>query len=342
MDLLNIKKPITVNKSGIEQNEFKNNYFYFYYSLEMLFFINKNNLYELNIYKKDLNIQNFKINVICKIEIILKNKIKLTFPKTNKVFYDIANKINSLNYNSLQIKDEEYFYKSIKLLSKNILYLKITNNKINNSCYISDIDLIYDKVNELECNKLLNYNTKNTNLELLTTEKKTVDYFNIAFDIITKSLIYIDVNLFKTNKLVLNTQYGKIHNDTIIFKIESNHYKNYNILDGRYLKTIGVYHDRTFIRGIKIVLRSNEVFDLCNSKSYSIYDEIELDCNDYINKLIIRSGDLIDSIIINTLKYKTLTTGGYGGDIKIYNNLVEVKKINIGLNNFLSSIEFIQ
>jgi hypothetical protein len=120
--------------------------------------------------------------------------------------------------------------------------------------------------------------------------------------------------------LYISKEFGKKFDDSKNFQYE-NEFAKY----GR-IKKITIYHDYTLVKGFKVEYEKMEVSHYHNISAQNIKSEIlELDNNDEINFISVRSGDMIDNISISTKKGKNISAGGFGGGLEIL-DLQKLKK----------------
>lgn len=110
------------------------------------------------------------------------------------------------------------------------------------------------------------------------------------------------------------------------------------------LKKLCIFHDNVIVKGFEIYYENGLNYKLHN---YSKVDDlnklkkeiIDLDLlnGEIINKIMIRSGDLVDNITLYTNKDKVVSAGGHGGAPYLY-YLNELSKIN-GNNLIFAGIE---
>lgn len=149
-------------------------------------------------------------------------------------------------------------------------------------------------------------------------EKCKIISLNMAFG---KYLKFVSPNYMSLNydlvvqrdNLFLTKVLGKKFNDSINFEYndELNQYGEIN--------KIVVYHDDSFVKGIKITYGTKEIPIYKNVSHQNIKAEIlELEQNEIIDFISIRCGDLIDNITITTNKGKSISAGGIGGGMTVF------------------------
>jgi hypothetical protein len=134
--------------------------------------------------------------------------------------------------------------------------------------------------------------------------------------------IHQDSSDFPT--LYISKQFGKFFDDTQTF-VYGNEFFKY----GR-IKKITIFHDCSLVKGLIVDYEKLEVKYYHDISSSNIKSEIlELDCNDEINFISVRCGDMIDNISICTKKGKNISAGGFGGGLEI----LDIKKLRKEFKN---------
>ena len=118
--------------------------------------------------------------------------------------------------------------------------------------------------------------------------------------------------------------------------------KEYNLLkqiayqEESDIKEITVYHDEHLVMGIKIGYAFKSSPDTLSYETFGletdIAEKLELIGDEHIVTVMIRSGDMIDAILLETNKGQTLISGGNGGGLHTFNIEKIKKKFNINTN----------
>lgn len=138
----------------------------------------------------------------------------------------------------------------------------------------------------------------------------------------------IDV-LKKEDCLIQSSLFGKQFGDSK----EYNLLKNIPYQEETDIKEITVYHDEHIVIGIKIGYAFKSSPDNLSYQTFGLEkDEAEklvLNGDEHIVTVMIRSGDMIDAILLETDKGQTLISGGNGGGLHTFNISQIKKKFNI-------------
>lgn len=207
-------------------------------------------------------------------------------------------------------------YKKVKDLKETIISIKD----------ISKIKIIKNNLTSIN-----NYDDKIDNINFY--------YFNLEFKIISQNYFLSSIELKNLiNEDFFNKIFGKSHSDSQKFCFE--------FCRKKIIKGISIYYDCSLIRGISFILNNNEVYDICLTKEYSKKDTLNIDYlnGEFINKILIRSGDLIDGIEFHTNKNNFISSGGKGGIPYLINlkkgEFENIRYIKGGIKNHLHYILF--
>jgi hypothetical protein len=84
------------------------------------------------------------------------------------------------------------------------------------------------------------------------------------------------------------------------------------------INTIKVFHDNKLVKGHSLYYLDGSIFTTGQDLQNHLCETLNLAIDEKINKIMIRAGDMIDNITIFTNKGNSLSAGGYGGAIFVY------------------------
>ena len=170
-------------------------------------------------------------------------------------------------------------------------------------------------------------NEKDYDVSKLTSfimkSKQELTGFKFAFN---KELKYLqpvykneeDKIIYNEEKKIYETKlFGKQFGDSIKSSVPE------SILKGNYiLKKVSLYHDGHLLIGVKMDYamkeNPNNIVTHTFGKIKDILETIYLNNDEIISSLIIRSGDMIDGILMNTNQSNMLLSGGNGGGLHLF------------------------
>lgn len=159
-------------------------------------------------------------------------------------------------------------------------------------------DFIYSLLIILSSGREFLIGNKNTSMNSDISTDNYIVSLKVGF---TNYLSYIET-IDKENDYtkIDNYNYGKIFNDSITFKISMNS-----------LTKIILYYD-SLVKGIELEYLDGSYYSFCNNKN-TYKKELNLRESEKIVKLIVRAGEMIDSLLILTNKGNYISTDGLGG-----------------------------
>lgn len=212
---------------------------------------------------------------------------------------------------------------------KNKIEISITKESpiisIKGSFIVSKIvKLVFEdkKGNEIGYNNEKDYDISKLTCFIMKSNQELTG-FKFAFN---KELKYLqpiykneeDQIIFNEEKKIYETKlFGKQFGDSVRSSLPESIFKGDYIL-----KKVSLYHDGHLLIGVKMDYamkeNANNVVTHVFGKTKDILEAITLNNDEIISSIIIRSGDMIDGILMNTNQNNMILSGGNGGGLHLF------------------------
>ena len=255
---------------------------------------------------------------------------------------------NSIKEESFDVNNNKsLIIKEINLSNNNIEEIEamFIENKILKLLFCSKSEKIgyniVDYVSELKENTIetLLPGIRKTNIKLNTQKLVSFEFsFNEEGLTFLRPNFHVDEKLIPYNdekKYFSTISFGKKFND-------SNEYKfNSAILKEEYkLQKLFLYHDGNLMKGFEMYYKLNDktlVEKFGRTEGIKDCLDLNVEYGEFIDQVLLRTGDLMDGIMIKTNKGQLVVSGGTGGGAHFYNLRNGEKKYEfIGLEGLFS------
>lgn len=279
----------------------------FFYDLSDFLFENEGKLNFIKLYLNDNK------TAIIGIELIYGNTSTGIF-HNNNININIDNKIDIDLKDLVSIKGSYYCNQILKLL-----FVNKSNQEFG-----------FNVEDKCDTNNIKHFIMNIKNDEYLSSLKFAFGNSLVYFAKICKPIISEDtITQLQNSSLYSSKFFGKQFNDTHMQIID------YTDLKDAKISNIILYHDGGLVYGSSItyVINNNDKKVIDFGKKTKMFEVLNMADGEYINKIILRTGDLIDGVSLFTNLDNGIVAGGNGGGVHIF-DIDKLKKDNI-INSFI-------